>query len=96
MLHATEGSKVQDEGRKRQEICHGRIRSFRLRKIHFLTHAKHKDKYDVTVLHDDAVVINVKEKYAIALEPAYFDKMQDYPMGCEDNKYLPSFRTAVL
>lgn len=53
-----------------------------------LTHAKHNDKYDVTVLHDDAVVINVKEKYAIALEPAYFDKMQDYPMGCEDNKFL--------
>lgn len=53
-----------------------------------ITHAKHKDKYDVTVLHDDAVVINVKEKYAIALEPAYFDKMQDYPMGCEDNKFL--------
>lgn len=53
-----------------------------------LTHAKHKGKYDVTVLHDDAVVINVKEKYAIALEPAYFDKMQDYPMGCEDNKFL--------
>lgn len=41
-----------------------------------ITHAKHKDKYNVTVLHDDAVIINVKEKYAIALEPAYFDKMQ--------------------
>lgn len=53
-----------------------------------ITHAKHKNKYDVTVLHDDAVIINVKEKYAIALEPAYFDKMQDYPMGCEDNKFL--------
>jgi len=53
-----------------------------------ITHAKHNGKYDVTVLHDDAVVINIKEKYAIALEPAYFDKMQDYPMGCEDNKFL--------
>lgn len=53
-----------------------------------ITHAKHGNKYDVTVLHDDAVIINVKEKYAVALEPAYFDKMQDYPMGCEDNKYL--------
>jgi phosphoenolpyruvate carboxykinase (ATP) len=53
-----------------------------------ITHAKHKGKYDVTVLHDDAVIINVKKKYAIALEPSYFDKMQDYPMGCEDNKYL--------
>lgn len=53
-----------------------------------ITHAKHNGKYDVTVLHDDAFIINVKEKYAIALEPAYFDKMQDYPIGCEDNKYL--------
>ena len=53
-----------------------------------ITHAKHGGKYNVTVLHDDAVVINVKEKYAIALEPSYFDKMQDYPIGCPDNKYL--------
>lgn len=53
-----------------------------------ITHARHKGKYDVSVLHDDALIINVKEKYAIALEPAYFDKMQDYPIGCEDNKYL--------
>jgi len=53
-----------------------------------ITHAKHNGKYDVTVLHDDAVVINVKKKYAIALEPAYFDKMADYPIGCADNKYL--------
>ena len=53
-----------------------------------ITHAKHGGKYNVTVLHDDAVVINVREKYAIALEPAYFDKMQDYPIGCPDNKYL--------
>ena len=37
-------------------------------------HRNYKGKYDVTVLHDDAVVINV-QKYAIALEPAYFDKM---------------------
>lgn len=53
-----------------------------------ITHAKHNDKYDVTVLHDDAFIINVYDKYSIALEPAYFDKTQDYPMGCEDNKYI--------
>lgn len=53
-----------------------------------ITHAKHDNKYDVTVLHDDALIINIKEKYSIALEPAYFDKTQDYPMGCEDNKFL--------
>lgn len=53
-----------------------------------ITHAKHNDKYDITVLHDDAFIINVHDKYSIALEPAYFDKTQDYPMGCEDNKYI--------
>lgn len=53
-----------------------------------ITHAKHDNKYDVTVLHDDAIIINVKEKYSIALEPAYFDKTQDYPMGSEDNKFI--------
>ncbi len=53
-----------------------------------ITHAKHENKYDVTVLHDDAFIINTKEKYSIALEPGYFDKTQDYPMGCEDNKFI--------
>lgn len=53
-----------------------------------ITHAKHNDKYNITVLHDDAFIINVHEKYSIALEPAYFDKTQDYPMGCDDNKYI--------
>lgn len=53
-----------------------------------ITHARHNDKYDITVLHDDAFIINCDEKYTIALEPAYFDKTQDYPMGCEDNKYI--------
>ncbi len=53
-----------------------------------ITHARHNDKYDITVLHDDAFIINVHDKYTIALEPAYFDKTQDYPIGCEDNKYI--------
>ncbi|MEI8376923.1 MAG: phosphoenolpyruvate carboxykinase (ATP) [bacterium] len=53
-----------------------------------ITHARHNDKYDITVLHDDAFIINVQDKYSIALEPAYFDKTQDYPMGCDDNKYI--------
>ena len=53
-----------------------------------ITHAHHDDKFQITVLHDDAFVVNIKGKYAIALEPAYFDKVQDYPIGCEDNKYL--------
>lgn len=53
-----------------------------------ITHARHNDKYNITVLHDDAFIINVEDKYSIALEPAYFDKTQDYPMDCEDNKYI--------
>ena len=53
-----------------------------------ITHAKHNNKYDITVLHDDAFIINTKDKYTIALEPAYFDKTADYPIGCEDNKYI--------
>ena len=53
-----------------------------------ITHAKHDGKYNITVLHDDAFIINTKEKYTIALEPAYFDKTADYPMESEDNKYI--------
>lgn len=53
-----------------------------------ITHARHNNKYDITILHDDAFIINVHEKYSIALEPAYFDKTQDYPLECEDNKYI--------
>ncbi len=55
-----------------------------------ITHAKHGGKYGVTVLHDDAFIINADTCASIALEPTYFDKTQDYPTGCEDNKYLLS------
>lgn len=53
-----------------------------------ITHAKHGGKYDVTVLHDDAFIIDTETGSSVALEPTYFDKTQDYPTGCEDNKYL--------
>ena len=53
-----------------------------------ITHAKHNDQYDITVLHDDAFVISTKDGSSVALEPAYFDKTQDYPLTSEDNKYL--------
>lgn len=53
-----------------------------------ITHAKHGGKYDVTVLHDDSFIINTDTCSSVALEPTYFDKTQDYPTGCEDNKYL--------
>ncbi len=53
-----------------------------------ITHARHNDKYDITVLHDDAFVISTVDGSSIALEPAYFDKTQDYPLTSPDNKYL--------
>lgn len=53
-----------------------------------LTHAKHGGKYDITVLHDDAFIINTDTCSSIAMEPTYFDKTADYPTGCPDNKYL--------
>ena len=82
--------------------CHGGMKRYNLPQKSFqaavfglsgsgkstITHAKHNNKYDITVLHDDAFIINVHDKYTIALEPAYFDKTQDYPIGCEDNKYI--------
>lgn len=82
--------------------CHGGMKRYNLKEKSFqaavfglsgsgkstITHAKHDNKYNITVLHDDAFIINVHDKYSIALEPAYFDKTQDYPLGCEDNKYI--------
>lgn len=46
-----------------------------------ITLAKHGDKYHVDVLHDDAFVINKEKGSTTALEPAYFDKTQDYPLS---------------
>lgn len=53
-----------------------------------LTHAKHDGKYGVTVLHDDAFIINTDTCSSVAMEPTYFDKTADYPCGCPDNKFL--------
>ncbi|WP_321329067.1 phosphoenolpyruvate carboxykinase (ATP) [uncultured Ilyobacter sp.] len=53
-----------------------------------ITHAKHKEKYDVTVLHDDAFIISNDDGSSISMEPSYFDKTQDYPTDSPDNKYL--------
>lgn len=55
-----------------------------------ITHAKHGGKYDITVLHDDAFVISTENGSSVALEPAYFDKTQDYPLNNPDNKFLVS------
>jgi phosphoenolpyruvate carboxykinase (ATP) len=53
-----------------------------------ITLAKNTDKYDVTVLHDDAFVISKIDGSTTALEPAYFDKTQDYPMDSDAVKYF--------
>ena len=53
-----------------------------------ITHSKHGGKYDVTVLHDDAFIISNENGSSISLEPAYFDKVQDYPTNSKDNKFL--------
>ena len=53
-----------------------------------LTHAKHDGKYDVTVLHDDAFIIDQETGSSIALEPSYFDKTSDYPAGHPEQDYF--------
>ncbi|OAA22107.1 phosphoenolpyruvate carboxykinase (ATP) [Kosmotoga sp. DU53] len=55
-----------------------------------ITHAHHGDKYDVTILHDDAFIISLEDGSSVALEPSYFDKTADYPLTSPDNKYLLS------
>lgn len=53
-----------------------------------LTHAKHDNKYDITVLHDDAFIIDQENGSSIALEPSYFDKTNDYPTGHPEQDYF--------
>ncbi len=53
-----------------------------------LTHEQHDGRYDISVLHDDAYIIHTEDLSSIALEPTYFDKMQDYPVEHPANKYL--------
>ena len=83
--------------------CHGGLKRFKLKDGRVfvaaffglsgsgkstLTHAKHEGKYEITVLHDDAFIINMKDGSSIALEPQYFDKTADYSTSSPDNKYL--------
>ncbi len=53
-----------------------------------LTHAKHNGKYGITVLHDDAFIIDKETGSSIALEPSYFDKTNDYPTGHPEQDYF--------
>lgn len=61
-----------------------------------ITHAKHDGKYDITVLHDDSFIISTKDGSSVALEPAYFDKTQDYPAGNPDNKFLVTIQNNAV
>lgn len=53
-----------------------------------LTHEKHNGRYDISILHDDAYIINTNDLSSVAMEPTYFDKMQDYPVEHPANKHL--------
>ncbi|WP_416353135.1 phosphoenolpyruvate carboxykinase (ATP) [Agrilactobacillus fermenti] len=76
--------------------CHGGLKAFHLQNQpdavfamyglsgsgkSTLTLANHHDKYDITVLHDDAFVISRQDGSSTALEPSYFDKTHDYTMA---------------
>ena len=53
-----------------------------------LTHEKHDGRYDISILHDDAYIISTQDGSSIAMEPTYFDKMQDYPVIHPANQFL--------
>ncbi|MGG5331492.1 phosphoenolpyruvate carboxykinase (ATP) [Enterococcus sp. AZ163] len=53
-----------------------------------ITLAKHQNKYDIKVLHDDAFVISKEKGSTTALEPSYFDKTQDYTSSSEELSYV--------
>lgn len=53
-----------------------------------LTHAKHNGRYEIEVLHDDAFIISTEDGSSVALEPAYFDKTNDYPTGHPEQDYF--------
>lgn len=53
-----------------------------------VTHEKHNGRYNISILHDDAYIINTNDLSSVAMEPTYFDKMQDYPVEHPANKYL--------
>lgn len=82
--------------------CHGGMKQYLLEKKSYtlaafglsgsgkstITLAKPKNNGDVHVLHDDAFVISKEKGSTTALEPAYFDKTQDYPMTSDQIHYI--------
>lgn len=82
--------------------CHGGLKIFKQKKNNYvasffglsgsgkstLTHAQHDGKFNIEVLHDDAFIIDLEKGFSIALEPAYFDKTQDYPASHREQEYF--------
>ncbi|OJG98061.1 hypothetical protein RV18_GL003757 [Enterococcus termitis] len=82
--------------------CHGGLKQYRLADSNYtmavfglsgsgkstITLAEHQHNYAVSVLHDDAFIISKEDGSTVALEPAYFDKTQDYPMKDPGIKYF--------
>lgn len=88
--------------RNRYVSCHGGLKIFKTPKRNYvtsffglsgsgkstLTHAKHDNKYDIQVLHDDAFIISTENGSSVALEPSYFDKTNDYPAGHREQEFF--------
>ena len=53
-----------------------------------ITLSDHNGKMDTTVLHDDAFIISNENGSSVSLEPAYYDKTQDYPLTKDQSKYF--------
>lgn len=82
--------------------CHGGLKQFSLPTKKYtmaafglsgsgkstITLAEHEGRYPIKVLHDDAFVVNQETGATTALEPAYFDKTEDYPLTHEAIKYF--------
>lgn len=53
-----------------------------------ITLSNHNHELATSILHDDAFIINDINGSSIALEPSYFDKIQDYNMLSDDTSYF--------
>lgn len=81
--------------------CHGGLKQYHLKEQNYtmavfglsgsgkstITLAPHHN-YQVDVLHDDAFIVNKTTSSSIALEPAYFDKTQDYSLADTSTSYF--------
>ena len=53
-----------------------------------ITHHRSQRFPHAVVLHDDAFIVHHASLESIALEPAYFDKVANYPTASRDNDYI--------